>query len=273
MQQGVWLLIMNDNITKSFLKKLSKNAKEIVKSSGHTHMQALDITAKSSGFSSYHEVQTIYKRHQSLATQDDFDKIYLPFFINNVFSHPKIKTDIERVIASQKRLYSQPTNDFDRRLIDEVNKGIIDKSHSSVKNVLDEEIIRIQKFNNLMTSEQLDQQINTLLITGILPGDKLTESGSHLIYTCIDKEWFKENGYRLINSSDSLFGHHLVALGHFWRSVINRRNIEYHPNFKVYMADWIYAFCTADKIDIQKLKSIYPKNKTSGLLPGDTYWK
>lgn len=272
---------MNDKITKSFLKKLSKQAKEIAKSSDQTYMQALDIVAKSSGFSSYHEVQTIYKRqlHQSSATQDNidyFDQVFLPF-LQKILSEPKIKKDIKEAIYNKKRFYSKPMDYFDEILIKQVNEGLIDKSTPHVKEALDRDIIRIQKFNNIVTLEQSEKKINTLLVNGIFPGGEFTKSDWYLINEGIDKEWIKEFGYKFIHSSeiDNIFGHHCIALGHFLRSAaacfIDRR--EYHPNFKVYMADWISAIGICDETDIKLLKIIYPQNKTSGLPKGVSYWK
>ncbi len=269
------------HISSLLISNVKKSARKIQKERGLTYMQALDISAQESGFSSYHvlnkkfnEQKKQHSKNQIHINSKEFSALSL---LKKTIILQPVKDGIEQHLK-HRMMYLSQINNMDKMLIEHVQQGKLSENYPLAKEALIKERKRQRELEMVQTFEEAENTIYTLYNDGIEVGGKITKHDWPLINNGISKEFIKKGGYeyRQLEQVDKrMIGYHLLAFSHFFRSAAAcfGDGRDYHANFKTYMSDWISATGMIRSEDFNLLREMYPENATLRMSKGTSYWK
>ncbi|WP_032096123.1 MULTISPECIES: hypothetical protein [unclassified Alteromonas] len=225
---------MAKQITSTFYNNVKKSAKKLKKSLCISHSKALELASQQAGYPTFYSLDKAYKN--KIPTQADFIQDVRRFLINFVGS------------------------EYGNKVI-EKNRTMISGYHQGAEDI-----------HSMVLSKLLD-----VFDHGVDDDGTNINAGWSVVNWCLCKETIKEIGYHYIQKEsieDKIKGNLLVSMGHFFRSTADsyqsRRLV--HPNFIIYVADWIRSIGADDECQPVMLK-MYSENENNGLAEGVTYWK
>ena len=224
---------MSAGITKTFIKKVKKEAKSIKIDLDISHSKALEVASNRAGFPTYH---ALLKRYQNQ------DKVVFDFIQD-------VREVLERFIKSDYgvSIIDRHSDMLQRHLHSENTHELV---LSKILDIYDNGVKGCENLNGDWTI------VNWLI-------DKETIKKYGYRYIRMETNHHKVKGALLVS-----LGHFFRSAADCYES----RRLT-HPNFKTYLADWVRSVSIMDQKDQQLLLEMFPANKANKIAPGTSYWK